>query len=665
MYVVKQNGKYDCASSSLLSIIRHYKSNYNKEELSVLLKESNFGTSMYDLVSVSNTLGFYSYGLRTTLNDTLILPCILHTKINNNYHYIVLYKIKNNNAYLMDPKVGKVKMKMYDLNKIYTGVLVILYPIRKLDNIKEQKKYFKLSSFIKYTLIILILSIFVVIISLFSSLFLKIVVDYSLNNKILLLKISFYFIIITFIKTLILFIKNKILIKFNLNIYNKLLKDFILHFLNIKYNYLKTKTTGEIISRVNDIYELKDNILLILSDFLLNILVIIIINILMIFYNIALFKYIFIFSVISFIFMYIIYLLNKKEIIKVEEENINLTSLLTEVIKNVESIKNINGITKINKKIKNKIRYNIMNLSNYYNKVNRSTSLKNLFNDISFIIIILFISINIKNNIFSIGDLIMFSYLLNMVINSNSEIIYSLPSITYTKEVISKLESFLNIKEEKEIKFISTGDIEMKNLAISFNNRDYINKNINLIIKEKEKILIKGKNGIGKSTILKILKKYYDYEGSITIGSKELKNINTSNIIYISQNERLFKDSIKNNICFNTEKNYNETINMTLLNNFINNSIFKNNLLIEEDNFNISGGEKQKIVLARALINDFDYLIMDECLTEIDLKSKITILKNILNKYKDKTIIYVTHEENIDYLFDRTIIFGGEDVKNK
>lgn len=259
----------------------------------------------------------------------------------------------------------------------------------------------------------------------------------------------------------------------------------------------------------------------------------------------------------------------------------------------------------------------------------------------------------------------MFSYLLNMVINSNSEIIYSLPSITYTKEVISKLESFLNIKEEKEIKFISTGDIEMKNLAISFNNRDYINKNINLIIKEKEKILIKGKNGIGKSTILKILKKYYDYEGSITIGSKELKNINTSNIIYISQNERLFKDSIKNNICFNTEKNYNETINMTLLNNFINKSIFKNNLLIEEDNFNISGGEKQKIVLARALINDFDYLIMDECLTEIDLKSKITILKNILNKYKDKTIIYVTHEENIDYLFDRTIIFGGEDVKNK
>ena len=80
--------------------------------------------------------------------------------------------------------------------------------------------------------------------------------------------------------------------------------------------------------------------------------------------------------------------------------------------------------------------------------------------------------------------------------------------------------------------------------------------------------------------------------------------------------------------------------------------------LISNDTNNISGGEKQRIVLARALLNDFNILILDEALSEVDYYKERTIIRNLKRKYNNKTIIYVTHK-NQDKLFDTVINVGG------
>ena len=82
---------------------------------------------------------------------------------------------------------------------------------------------------------------------------------------------------------------------------------------------------------------------------------------------------------------------------------------------------------------------------------------------------------------------------------------------------------------------------------------------------------------------------------------------------------------------------------------------FRDKDIVEENGFNLSGGERQKIILARALLNDFNYLILDETLSEVGQKEEEIILNNIIKKYKDKTIIYITHKKNAENLFDEKV----------
>ena len=174
-------------------------------------------------------------------------------------------------------------------------------------------------------------------------------------------------------------------------------------------------------------------------------------------------------------------------------------------------------------------------------------------------------------------------------------------------------------------------------------------------------ILIYGTSGIGKSTILKILLKYIDdYEGNIYLDQINIKDINSniisSNFTYVSQNSYICNDTLKNNIIYDrniSEEDYEEIIHLCSLDNLRNSKIERNNFMIEDNGFNISGGEKQKIILARSLLKNSNYLILDEALSEVDVYEEIDIIKKILDKYKDKTIIYVTHKDGLSNLFDK------------
>ena len=140
-------------------------------------------------------------------------------------------------------------------------------------------------------------------------------------------------------------------------------------------------------------------------------------------------------------------------------------------------------------------------------------------------------------------------------------------------------------------------------------------------------------------------------------------------ITYISQQEMLFTDTLYNNIKLNrniTDELINEVIRICDIDNIIKNNNLGINMLIEENGFNLSGGERQRIVTARSLLNDFDVLIIDEGLNQVDINLERKILEKIIKKYKDKTIIYVTHRDNNLSLFDRYIkLQEGKIIKDE
>jgi ABC-type multidrug transport system fused ATPase/permease subunit len=198
--------------------------------------------------------------------------------------------------------------------------------------------------------------------------------------------------------------------------------------------------------------------------------------------------------------------------------------------------------------------------------------------------------------------------------------------------------------------------IEFKNVFFSYssNNQLPILKNINLKIYKGESVAILGSNGSGKSTFLNLLTGLVEpSDGQILIdGSIDIMKIKKSwikNLSYVQQNIFLLNDSIKNNIMFGDNKKidiekYNKILHLLNLDEIFKNFPNKLDTIVNIDEINLSGGQKQLISIARALYKDSDIIIFDEANSALDV-NYLNILKDLLTKLKKhKTIILVTHE---------------------
>ena len=219
-----------------------------------------------------------------------------------------------------------------------------------------------------------------------------------------------------------------------------------------------------------------------------------------------------------------------------------------------------------------------------------------------------------------------------------------------------RIFKFLDLKEEKsklsELKRDEQIDIEFKNVNFCYNKQEKINvlKNINIEIKNNEFIALVGESGSGKSTIAKILSGVVrDYTGSIIIQNKELNTIDehslSKEIVVISSDSYIFKGTIKDNLLMAKEKATKEEMINILEKVELNEFLEKDGLdtLIEEEGNNLSGGQKQKLALARGLLIDAPFYIFDEATSFIDKESEKDIIKVIKSLAGHKSIIFISH----------------------
>ncbi|NLA33038.1 MAG: ABC transporter ATP-binding protein [Mollicutes bacterium] len=225
-----------------------------------------------------------------------------------------------------------------------------------------------------------------------------------------------------------------------------------------------------------------------------------------------------------------------------------------------------------------------------------------------------------------------------------------------------KINDFISFPEEdlNECSQFILGDIEIKNLDYSYNGHDLILKNINLSIKHQEKVILEGPSGSGKSTLCKLIMRMMKYDrGEILVNEVNLQDYDLqtirSNICYISQDEVLFTDTIKENILLGKSSNdLQNVIEICQIEDILKNKPFRLETFLLEQGSNLSGGEKQRIILARGLLNDCPIIILDEALSEVSKEMEKNILLNILRNYPDRTIIYVSHHKPTN-IFDRVI----------
>lgn len=238
----------------------------------------------------------------------------------------------------------------------------------------------------------------------------------------------------------------------------------------------------------------------------------------------------------------------------------------------------------------------------------------------------------------------------------------NLESINEFYAVSKKISKMLKLKEEGNDKdsFELNGDIIFSNVSILTGNKSML-KDLNFIIQKGEKVAILGDNGSGKSLLSKAILGFNEYNGNIYINNHNTKRLNKSNIReyveLVDGNSYLFKGTILENVILKNGKtsNLDKILKDVEIYDDIQRFEEKENTFVGEKGTKLSGGQRQRISIARTLVNDKPTLIFDEAFNKIDNNTKEKILVNLINKYKEKTMIFITHDLKITEYVDKVI----------
>lgn len=663
MKYIKQEGLRDCGVCSLYNIIRYYGGNINTERLREMTNTTKDGTSIYNIVKTANSIGFISKSYRCNIEDlhTITLPAMLLIRIDNYNHFVILKDIDNEKVRIFDPIRGEL---VYNYSKFLEEWQKIVITF---DKNKQLPKEFDLYNNYIFCLIkenskkiitVIVLSFVSSLFSLFLTIFIKSVFDNKTHGK---FAISFF--ILVLIKSIIDYIKTMITINLDSKIDYSISSKIYNKIISLPLHYHHTRPVGDLVSKINDIYSIENFISIITLSSLLDIFSIIIILFTSIFIN---YKFFLIILCVTFFYIILYYYKRNDErnrIRLVRLKNANNNSYFTESLLGIDTINNLN----VEEKVINKQE----NLKKEYLKENKEfisfISLENLlFNFIESygIFIVMFIgSFLLSRKKISIGNLSMIYYLFIMYMDSLKNLIVLDKSYLESKTSFKNLYNLFKTQPHpiytKNVKEIDS--IKFRNISYSYNNNKIITK-LNLDINKGEHMLIQGKSGTGKSTLIKLLNKELELkEGNIYINDEDINELNTTSlrnkICYVSQNEYLFNDSIKNNITMfkNTKnKEIEKVLKVTMLDKVLKQRNINLDFILEENGHNLSAGERQKILLARTLLRNTDFIILDETMNEIDIDSERKILERIVTEY-NKTIIMISHRNsNID-LFKRRV----------
>lgn len=683
--VVMQDDLKDCGVSSLLSIIRYYGGDATKEYLREITKTSKDGVSAYYLIIAARELGFDSYGVNGNLIDIKkeYLPVIAHVVINKSYqHFVVIYKIDFHKKMLviMDPSYGLKKVSFDEWQDISTNNYLFFKPKKKIPKLVNKKTIREIiSPFLnKYRyllLVIILLSIIYTIINIITSYNFKLLLD-EINIETIsnIRKVFYILIIFIVIKKLTNLFRNNLVNYLNHQLDKTLFNDIYSHIINLPYLYYKNRTTGDIITRLNDLSNVKELISHLFITIFIDVILLIFILIILFQINISL-----TITAIITMFIYLMIMLINNQLVYKKIKNSykhasNVNSYVIESIEMVDTIKSLSLQNKVCYDVEQK--YSRLNDNNYSltRIINIEEFFKNLVFHIGSLIIIYLGVLQVKEDNLLITSLITYMNLLGYFTEPIKNIIDLNLVYKNARESLRRILELYQVPCE-EINYNKKyhldklkGNIIVNNLSYSYNGINKVIDNVSFEIKAGEKVLIYGSSGSGKSTIMKLLVKYLQgYQGEIRLDGYNLQSLDLydirTKICYVSQKENLFTDSIYNNIVLDREISYETFMDITKLT-YVEELVSSKNLnyhyLLEENGFNLSGGERQKIILARTLLQDADIYIFDEALNAIDVNKERIILENIFNLYKDKTIIVVSHRFNNNDLFDKKIVIKGD-----
>jgi len=675
---IGQDDNYDCGLTCLLMIARYYNCNVSKDYLERISSTTKDGTSMYGLLEAATHLGFNCYGKKGDVNSLKNenTPFIAHIKIDaskNLYHYVVINSISNKKINIKDPSGGNKIMAKDEFSKIATGNYLFIKKTASIKRFLQRKiikdEFFKLVNKNRFSLILIIISVIIsILLELLNMFSLKII----LNNAILveslsnLLTLLIIFTYLLFLKTVFSYIVNLYALKFSKKFNYHLKLNLIKHLLLLPNLYYQTKKRGIIVSLFTDIDTLSDYLFSSVVTFINSFLILTFIYTFFISLSSILTLILLGSSVILFVFIYWQKNISSNLIFKYYQAKDSYDSKLQQIIINNERIKGLHLEDLMFKKIRKVTDYLE---SESYIVTKYSDIIKNILSFLEGIIYLLVLGISgitlIMTTKMTITTFLLLESLIFIALKNIESLILIILKYVNCKKIKERLNDIFNYQKEVLLPF-SNYEYATKNLSITIRNLSFkyadnlILNNINIKIKPKDKIFIYGKSGSGKSTLVKLLGRFLPTSyGHIKLGNIDLTHYNLEDlrniITYISAKDMISNANIKDNIYLKRKPriNQNTLLNVTGVNQLLKDKNYTLDTMLTENGENISMGERSRISLAQALFKPSEIYILDECLSNVDVKLEKEILEKILSYYQNKIIIYISHRLTNKNLFNR------------
>ncbi|HEM4292971.1 TPA: peptide cleavage/export ABC transporter [Streptococcus suis] len=681
---VPQIDARDCGVAALASIAKFYGSDYSLAHLRELAKTNKEGTTALGIVKAAKEMGFETRAIQADMSlfdmDDVPYPFIVHVnKEGKLQHYYVVYHNKKDHLIIGDPdptvKVTKMTKERFAFE--WTGVAIFLAPEPSYKPHKDKKNglmsllplIFRQRALIFY---IVLASLLVTLINIGGSYYLQGILDEYIPNqmKSTLGIISIGLIITYIFQQMMSFSRDYLLTVLSQRLSIDVILSYIRHIFELPMSFFATRRTGEVISRFTDANSIIDALASTILSLFLDVSILTIVGGVLLVQNTNLF----LLSLISVPIYIIIIFAFMKPFEKMNNDVMQSNSMVSSAI-----IEDINGIETIKSLTSEESRYQKIDsefvdyLDNSFKLSKYSilqTTLKQGAQLILNIVILWFGAQLVMNGHISVGQLITFNTLLSYFTNPLENIINLQTKLQSAKVANNRLNEvylveseFSNSQTLTDSQFL-TGDIRFEDLSYKYGfGRDTLS-DINLTIKQGDKVSLVGISGSGKTTLAKMIVNFFEpYKGRITINNNDLKLIDKKtlrqHINYLPQQAYIFSGSILENLTLGANQLISQEDVIRAC------EIAEIRQDIEQmpmgyqtelsDGAGLSGGQKQRIALARALLTKAPVLILDEATSGLDVLTEKKVIDNLM-AMADKTIIFVAHRLSISERTNQVIV---------
>lgn len=688
---VKQHDTTDCGAACLVTICKQYGLKVPISQIREIAGTDKEGTNIYGLVEAATKLGFTAKGVKADkevlLKNNIPFPAIAHVVCDGNLlHYVVIHEVNRNVIIIADPAKGLVRKNLQEFLDIWTGILVLMVPTARFEpGDRDEKLLFRFLKLLKpqYKLLtnIFLVSIFHTLLGILGAFYFKFLVDdilpYNLEKTLHIVSIGiitlyiFKVVLSAFRTHLLLYLSNK------LDVY--LILGYYSHVINLPMNFFGTRKVGEILSRLIDASKVREAISSAALTIMIDTLMLIAGAFILYFQSSFLFG---ITLILIPIYFFIVWAFRRPfEDVNREqmENNSALTSYIVESLNGIETIKAYNAETSASFETERRFVKLLRSIFKGGVVSNLQSSLKQIVQSVGGVVILWIGSYQVIKGEISVGQLLTYNALLAYFLDPIQNLINLQSSIQTALVAADRLGEILTLElekkkdEDKKIKPATLkGTIELKNVDFRYGKRDLLLKNINMTIKKGEKIALVGESGSGKTTLAKLLLGFYTNEkGDLEINGNNIKDINISwlrkKISYISQSTFFFSGSIYENLCLGKEDEISieeivDCAKLTRSHDFINQLPLRYNTMLEENAANISGGQRQRLAITRALLKKPDILIMDEATSNLDSVTEKSISDAIYDICKDITVIIIAHRLSTIMKCDKIYVLNDGEI---